>query len=86
MFCRTSIEMPSSTGVFIPINALHRQQGTGEDFVYIVNADNTVTRTKVTRGETRNDLICIAELDKNTVVVIDGKNKLDNDSKIEIIK
>lgn len=86
MFCHTSIEMPSATGVFIPINAIQRQQGTGEDFVYIVNTDNTVTRTKVTRGESKNELICIPELDKNTVVVIDGKNKLDNGSKIEIIK
>lgn len=86
MFCRASLEMPQAKGVFIPINAIHRQQGTGEDFVFVVNEDNTVTRTKVTRGESQNKLIHIPELDKNSVVVIDGKNKLDENSTIEIVK
>ncbi|MEA4905327.1 MAG: efflux RND transporter periplasmic adaptor subunit [Petrimonas sp.] len=86
MFCRASIEMPPAKGVFVPVNAIHRQQGTGDDFVFVVNEDNTVTRTKVTRGESQNKLIRIPELDKNSVVVIDGKNKLNDNSKIEIVK
>lgn len=86
MFCRASIEMPVAKGIFVPINAIHRQQGTGEDFVYVVNTDNTVTRTRVTRGESQNELIRIPELDKSAVVVIDGKNKLEDGAKIEIVK
>lgn len=86
MFCRASIEMPPAKGIFVPINAIHRQQGTGEDFVYAVKEDNTVTRTRVTRAESQNGLIRIPELEKNTVVVIDGKNKLDDGAKIEIVK
>jgi membrane fusion protein (multidrug efflux system) len=78
--------MPAAKGIFVPINAIHRQQGTGEDFVYVVNTDNTVTRTRVTRGESQNELIRIPELDKSAVVVIDGKNKLEDGAKIEIVK
>ena len=84
MFCRTAIEMPQSNGVFVPINALYRQPGTGDEFVFVVNADNTVTRTKITRGESLGTLVHIPEIDANTVVVIDGKNKLDDGAKIEI--
>lgn len=85
MFCRTAIEMPQSNGIFVPINALYRQPGTGEEFVFVVNVDNTVTRTKITRGESLGTLVHIPEIDANTIVVIDGKNKLNDDTKIEII-
>ncbi|MGI6073238.1 MAG: efflux RND transporter periplasmic adaptor subunit [Fermentimonas sp.] len=86
MFCRTSIELPLTKGVFVPINAIYRQPGTGEDFVYVVNSDNTVKRTKVTRGESQKQFIHIPELEAGTTVVIDGKNKLEDGGKIEIKK
>lgn len=86
MFCRTSIEMPKTTGVFVPINAIQRRQGTGEDIVYVVNNDNTVSRIQVTRGEMQNQLIRIPELENGTIVVIDGKSKLEDGDKIEIVK
>lgn len=86
MYCRTAIEMPQATGVFVPVNAIYRQQGTGENYLFIVNSDNTVTRTKITRGESIDAFIHIPEIDENTIVVVDGKNRLDDGSKIEIVK
>lgn len=86
MYCRTAIEMPQATGVFVPVNAIYRQQGTGDNYVFIVNDDNTVTRQKITRGEALGTFIHIPELNENVTVVIDGKNKLDDGSKIEIVK
>ena len=86
MYCRTSIEMPQTTGVFVPVNSVYRKQGTGDSYVFIVNDDNTVTMQKVTRGEALGTLIHVPELDENTMVVVDGKSKLDNGSIIEIVK
>lgn len=86
MFCRTAIELPRQTGIFVPINALYRQPGTGEEYLFVVNGNNTVTRTQVTRGESLNNLVRIPEIDVNTVVVIDGKNKLDEGMSVEVVE
>lgn len=86
MFCRTSIILPETQGVFVPLNAIHRAQGTGDDFVYILNSDSTVRRVQVTRGEIVDGLVHIPELNKDDVVVIDGKNKLDNGSTVEVVR
>lgn len=86
MYCRTAIEMPQASGVFVPVNAIYRQQGTGDSYLFVVNSDNTVARTKVTRGESIDTYVHIPEIDENTIVVIDGKNRLDDGSKVEIVK
>lgn len=85
MYCRVSISMKPTTGVFAPINALYRQQGTGEDFLFLVEPSSKVTRVKVTRGEAIDNLVRIPELAANKRVVVDGKNKLDQGSSIEIV-
>ena len=86
MYCRTSIELAEATGVFVPMNAIYRQQGTGENFIFVVKADNTVDRISVTRGETVGTSVHIPELSAGTTVVIDGKNKLEQGSKIEVVR
>nr|WP_286849403.1 MULTISPECIES: efflux RND transporter periplasmic adaptor subunit [unclassified Proteiniphilum] len=85
MFCRVSVSMPQSKGVFVPVNALYRQQGTGEDYLFIVTDENKVTRRRVTRGESKENFIRIPEIKVNESVVIDGKNKLNEGSPIEIV-
>lgn len=85
MFGRVSISMPQTTGVFVPVNALYRQQGTGENYLFMVVDQNRVTRRKVTRGESKGNLIRIPEISADEYVVVDGKNKLDDGSPIEIV-
>jgi len=86
MFCRTSLELPAAKGVFVPINAIYRQPGTGDEFLFVVNDDNTVSRIPVKRGETVKDKIHIPEIAAGIRVVIDGKNKLDEGTLVEIVK
>lgn len=86
MYCRTAISLPEASGVFVPVNAIYRQQGTGDNYLFVVNSDNTVSRTKITRGESVDTYVHIPEIEENTTVVIDGKNKLDDGAKIEIVK
>ncbi|MDD2513550.1 MAG: efflux RND transporter periplasmic adaptor subunit [Proteiniphilum sp.] len=85
MFCRVSISMVPTTGVFVPLNALYRQQGTGEDYLFVVLGQNKVTRRRVTRGESKEELIHIPEIKAGESVVVDGKNKLNEGSPVEIV-
>lgn len=85
MYCRTAILMPEATGVFVPVNALLRKQGTGDEYVFIVNDDNrTVSRRKISRGIAKGNLLYIDGITAGERVVIDGKNKLDEGSAVEI--
>ncbi|WP_294070244.1 efflux RND transporter periplasmic adaptor subunit [Proteiniphilum sp. UBA1028] len=85
MFCRVSISMPQTTGVFVPINALYRQQGTGEDYLFLVDDQNRAIRCRVTRGESKENYIRIPEIKAGQCVVVDGKNKLNEGSPVEIV-
>ena len=86
MFCRVSISMTPTSGVFVPMNAVYRQQGTGQEYLFIVDEDNTVTRRRVTRSESINDLVRIPQISAGETVVVDGKNKLNEGSTVEIVK
>ena len=50
MFARVVVDFGSNNNVVIPDVAVVKQQGSGERFVYVLNADNTVTYTKVVLG------------------------------------
>ena len=86
MFCRVSISMTPTTGVFVPMNAVYRQQGTGEEYLFIVEKDNIVTRRRVTRSESISDLVHIPQISAGETIVVDGKNKLNEGSTVEIVK
>jgi len=86
MFCRASLELPAEKGVFVPVNAIYRQPGTGEEFVFVVNDDNTVSRISVKRGEMVKDQVHISEIAAGVRVVIDGKSKLDEGTLVEIVE
>jgi membrane fusion protein (multidrug efflux system) len=59
MFGRVSISMPQTIGVFVPVNALYRQQGTGEDYLFMVVDQNRVTRRKSHSWRIKGNLIRI---------------------------
>ena len=50
MFARVVVDFGSNNNVVIPDVAVVKQQGSGERFVYVLNADGTVTYTKVVLG------------------------------------
>lgn len=59
------------------------QHTTAEDFVYVVNANNTVTVKKIVMGPASGDETVIAEgLASGQHVVVDGADKLINGSRI----
>ena len=50
MFARVTVDFGSNNNVVIPDVAVVKQQGSGERFVYVLNADNTVTYKKIVLG------------------------------------
>ena len=50
MFARVTVDFGSNNNVMIPDVAVVKQQGSGERFVYVLNADGTVTYQKVVLG------------------------------------
>lgn len=50
MFARATVNFGSNNSVVIPDVAVVKQQGSGERFVYVLNADGTVTYQKVVLG------------------------------------
>ena len=89
MYCNVSIEMPKRTGVFVPLNSIYRLAGTAEEYVFKVNEDgSTVSRIPVVRGEINSGNVRIEgdEIRDGDMIVSDGKNKLNDGSKINIVK
>ena len=50
MFARVTATFGTNHNVVVPDVAVVKQQGSGEHFIYVLNADNTVTYTKVELG------------------------------------
>ena len=50
MFARVTVDFGSNFNVVIPDVAVVKQQGSGERFVYVLNADGTVTYQEIVLG------------------------------------
>ena len=50
MFARVTVNFGVNRNVVVPDVAVVKQQGSGERFVYVLNADNTVTYKKIVLG------------------------------------
>lgn len=89
MYCNVSITLPEREGLFVPLNAIYRLAGTAEEFVFKVNTEGTeVSRIPVTRGEINDGW---AYIESNAIksgdsIVVDGKNKLNDGSKVSVVK
>ena len=79
MFARVAATFGTNHNVVVPDVAVVKQQGSGEHFIYVLNADNTVTYTKVELGRrlgSRYEIVSgIKEGDK---IVTEGQVRLKN--------
>ncbi len=80
MYARVILKQDETTDVFVPMNAVYRQSGTGNRFVF-VEEDGVVKRIPVEQIYTRGDSVAVDGLKGNKNVVVHGKNKImDGDS------
>ncbi len=76
MFATVDIKMPETKDIFIPLEAIFRQTGTGNNFVFIVNNENKAVRKPVEQLYTKEEQVAVTGIKKNREVVVHGKSKL----------
>lgn len=82
MYATADIKMPERKDIFIPLNAIFRQKGTDNKYVFIVNEQNVVRRKAISTLYTKKEKVAVAGLGKNQEVVVHGKNKLKDRDKV----
>lgn len=85
MFARVTATFGVNHHVVVPDVAVVKQQGSGEHFIYVLNADNTVTYTKVELGRRLgNRYEIVSGIDEGTVIVTEGQARLKNGVTVQV--
>ena len=87
MFARITVNYGDNFRVVVPDRAVMKQVGSGEQYVYVLNEDGTVTYTVIELGRRMgNRYEVISGLDDNATVVLTGQTKLKNGIEVEVVK
>ncbi len=87
MFARVTVNYGDNFRVVVPDRAVMKQVGSGEQYVYVLNADGTVTYTVIELGRRMgNKYEVISGLDDNATVVLTGQTKLKNGITVDVVK
>ena len=85
MFARVTATFGTNHSIVVPDVAVVKQQGSGEHFIYVLNADNTVTYTKVELGRRLgNRYEILSGINEGDKVVTDGQVRLKNGVSVTI--
>ncbi|QCR21248.1 efflux RND transporter periplasmic adaptor subunit [Pontibacter sp. SGAir0037] len=85
MFARVTLNLGEAEGIYIPTSAVVNQQGTTNQFVYVVEGDR-VRRTAVETGNRYEELIQIQSgLEAGQRIVTEGMGKLNEGSLVRIM-
>lgn len=87
MFARVTVNYGDNFRTVIPDKAVLKQVGSGEQYVYILEADGTVKFTTVVLGRRMNDRYeIISGVDDGATVVTTGQTRLRNGVKVDVVK
>ena len=87
MFARVTVNYGTNYRVVVPDNAVLKQVGADDKYVYVVNEDNTVTYTPVKLGVRMGDKYeIISGIDDGATIVTSGQTRLRNNIKVDIVK
>lgn len=86
MFARVTVNYGDNYRVVMPDRAVMKQVGSGEQYVYVLNSDGTVTYTIVELGRRMGDRYEIIKgVDDNATVVLTGQTKLKNGISVDVM-
>ena len=87
MFGRVTLNLGSQNRVVIPDKAVVKQQGSGNQYVYVLNPDGSVTFKQVELGQRLGDEYeLISGVESGSQVVVSGQAKLSNGIKVRVTK
>lgn len=87
MFGRVTLNLGKANRVVVPDKAVVKQQGSGNQYVYVYNPDGTVSYNLVQLGQRLGDEYeLISGVEPGSQVVINGQAKLANGKKVKLAK
>lgn len=87
MFGRVTLNLGKAEHVVVPDKAVVKQQGSGNQYVYVLNADGTVSFNQVQLGQRLgSEYELISGVESGAQVVINGQSKLANGVKVKVAK
>ncbi|MDE7335843.1 MAG: efflux RND transporter periplasmic adaptor subunit, partial [Muribaculaceae bacterium] len=87
MFGRVTLNLGSANHVVVPDKAVVKQQGSGNQYVYVLNPDGSVSYNKVELGRRLGaEYELLSGVESGSQVVVSGQAKLTNGAKVEITK
>ncbi|MDO4949266.1 MAG: efflux RND transporter periplasmic adaptor subunit [Bacteroidales bacterium] len=86
MFARVTISYGSESHVVVPDQAVVKQVGAGDYYVYVLKNDGTVSYNKVELGRRfESEYEILSGVGDGVMVVVAGQNKLVDGTKVEVI-
>jgi len=86
MYARVSVNFGTSRRIVLPDQALVRQEGTGQRFVYILNDDSTVSYVPVGMGRHMGaEYEITSGLEEGQTVVVKGQSALKDGVKVNVL-
>ena len=86
MYARVSVNFGTSRRIVLPDQALVRQEGTGQRFVYILNEDGTVSYIPVGMGRHMGaEYEITSGLEEGQTVVVKGQSALKDGVKVNVL-
>lgn len=86
MFARVVVSYGSENHVVVPDQAVVKQIGAGDYYVYVLKNDGTVSYNKVELGRRfESEYEILSGVDDGAMVVVAGQNKLVDGAKVEVI-
>lgn len=87
MFARVTLNFGTNENVVVPDHAVVKQSGSGNKYVYVLNADSTVSYNRVELGRRiDNTYELISGVEDGSNVVISGQTRLADGAKVTVIK
>ena len=86
MYARITVTFGVNRSIVLPDQAVVKQEGTGQKYVYIVNADGTVSFVPVQLGVHNNfEYEVLSGVNDGDQVVVKGASALRDGEKVKII-
>lgn len=87
MFAKVTVNFGSNNSVVVPDQAVVRQLGSGDKFIYVLNDDNTVSYRKVVLGVRMGTEYEVLEgIEEGQKVVVDGQLRIKDGVKVEVVE
>lgn len=87
MFARVTFNYGTRDNVVVPDRAVVKQSGSGNKYVYVLNADSTVSYNRVELGRRiDNTYELLSGVEDGSNVVVSGQTRLANGAKVSVIK